>query len=194
MTEERIKEWARNTPFGWTREHTKTKENLIRTVAAEARKEQDREIERQRRHRKWALKKARKYMTNLRGWFGKQIRIVPISDERNHAEKAGAECERLRGEVRKGNLMLSAAEDRAEKAEAEVRAWKKIADQEQIWKQKANAELSACKERVRELEKVSQALIDDIHRRYPGEDLRCPYMKAIEKALQAQEQSEEMGG
>jgi len=39
MTEERIKELARKTPFGWTQEHTETKKQLIRTVAAEAREE-----------------------------------------------------------------------------------------------------------------------------------------------------------
>ena len=45
MTEERIKELARKTPFGWTQEHTETKKQLIRTVAAEARKEGIDEIE-----------------------------------------------------------------------------------------------------------------------------------------------------
>ena len=30
---------------------------------------------------------------------------------------------------------------------------------------------------------AAQALIDDVRRRYPGEELRCPFMLAIDKAL-----------
>ena len=30
---------------------------------------------------------------------------------------------------------------------------------------------------------AAQALIDYVHNKYPGEELRCPYMKALEAAL-----------
>jgi len=33
------------------------------------------------------------------------------------------------------------------------------------------------------LEKAARALLDDIHKRYPGEELRCPYMRELEAAL-----------
>jgi len=56
MIEERIKELARKTPFGWTQEHTETTKQLIRTVAAEAREEGIEEIKSKlREHAKWKL-------------------------------------------------------------------------------------------------------------------------------------------
>jgi len=33
------------------------------------------------------------------------------------------------------------------------------------------------------LRKAGQALIDDVRRRYPGEELKCPYMRALDAAL-----------
>lgn len=38
-------------------------------------------------------------------------------------------------------------------------------------------------ERLRGVEKAAQALLADVHRRYPGEVLRCPFMQALEDAL-----------
>jgi hypothetical protein len=32
------------------------------------------------------------------------------------------------------------------------------------------------------LEKAAQALLNDVHRRYPGEELRCQYMRELEAA------------
>ncbi len=34
-----------------------------------------------------------------------------------------------------------------------------------------------------ELLAASQALLDDVKRRHPGEELRCPYMRALEAAV-----------
>lgn len=33
------------------------------------------------------------------------------------------------------------------------------------------------------LERAAKALLDDIHKRYPGEELRCPFMRELEAAL-----------
>ena len=38
---------------------------------------------------------------------------------------------------------------------------------------------------LRVIQVASQALIDDVHKRYPGEDLRCQLMIAIDNALNA---------
>lgn len=38
-------------------------------------------------------------------------------------------------------------------------------------------------ERERALSVAAKALLDDVHRRYPGEELRCEYMRALEAAL-----------
>ena len=37
--------------------------------------------------------------------------------------------------------------------------------------------------RIEELEALAQALIDDVRARYPGEELRCPHMIALDEAL-----------
>ena len=38
-------------------------------------------------------------------------------------------------------------------------------------------------ERLRILETAARALLDDVRRRHPGEDLRCPLMRAVDEAL-----------
>ena len=42
---------------------------------------------------------------------------------------------------------------------------------------------SAEVERLRTIETAARALIDDVQRRHPGEDLRCPLMRAVDDAL-----------
>ncbi len=34
-----------------------------------------------------------------------------------------------------------------------------------------------------ELLAAAKALLDDVRRRYPGEELRCPYMRALDTAV-----------
>ena len=41
--------------------------------------------------------------------------------------------------------------------------------------------------RIEELEALAQALIDDVRARYPGEELRCPHMIALDEALKGTE-------
>jgi hypothetical protein len=42
---------------------------------------------------------------------------------------------------------------------------------------------AACDDRAASIEIAARALIDDVRRRYPGEDLRCPHMIALDKAV-----------
>lgn len=37
--------------------------------------------------------------------------------------------------------------------------------------------------RLLAVEKAARALLADVHHRYPGEPLRCPFMQALEDAL-----------
>ena len=37
--------------------------------------------------------------------------------------------------------------------------------------------------RIESLETAARNLIADVRRRYPGEELRCPYMRALDEAL-----------
>jgi hypothetical protein len=46
-----------------------------------------------------------------------------------------------------------------------------------------SAEVRALRARVAELELAAGALIDDVRSRYPGEDLRCPHMIALDTTL-----------
>lgn len=47
------------------------------------------------------------------------------------------------------------------------------------------ARATAAEAKVAALTEAGQALIDDVRRRYPGEELRCPYMIALDAALGA---------
>ena len=38
--------------------------------------------------------------------------------------------------------------------------------------------------RAVKIERAAQALIDDVKQRYPGEKLRCKYMRALDRALE----------
>jgi hypothetical protein len=40
-------------------------------------------------------------------------------------------------------------------------------------------------QRHRKLEQAAKALINDVRRRYPGEELRCPYMRDLDAACSA---------
>jgi hypothetical protein len=62
-----------------------------------------------------------------------------------------------------------------------------------FWSQKARDYIASCNKerdelsaRVKLLEETGSALIADIKRRHPGEELRCQYMRAIDAALQDQ--------
>lgn len=46
------------------------------------------------------------------------------------------------------------------------------------------ADLDAARAEVDRLRDAGQNLIDDVRRRYPGEELRCQYMRALDAALQ----------
>ena len=65
---------------------------------------------------------------------------------------------------------------------AKMEAEAKWAKAEQHIKEKMD-EIAALKARIKELEVAAQSLMDDVHRRYPGEQLRCQYMIALEQAL-----------
>jgi hypothetical protein len=47
-------------------------------------------------------------------------------------------------------------------------------------------EKEALQARVKVLEEAGSALIADVKRRHPGEELRCQYMRALDAALQEQ--------
>lgn len=38
-------------------------------------------------------------------------------------------------------------------------------------------------ERLREIERAASDLLADVKRRYPGEDLRCPYMQKLDALI-----------
>jgi len=47
-------------------------------------------------------------------------------------------------------------------------------------------EVESLKSQVRQLDAIrvaAKALLDDVHARYPGEELRCPHMRALEDAV-----------
>jgi len=51
----------------------------------------------------------------------------------------------------------------------------------------------SCKALCDELAKAGDALIADVRARYPGEELRCQYMRALDAALAAYRKEKEVG-
>ena len=39
-------------------------------------------------------------------------------------------------------------------------------------------------EKIRRIVQAARALIKDVRRRYPGEELKCPYMRELDAALE----------
>lgn len=73
---------------------------------------------------------------------------------------------------------------REERAKDEIADWLQKTWNELCWVRKNRAQ--AIREAVQEESKVrtaAQALIDDVKRRHPGEELRCEYMRALDEAL-----------
>jgi len=74
------------------------------------------------------------------------------------------------------NEVLRATIQRARRAEAQL----KSAVEQQ--KRAEDAFAASCSE-LFTVERLARALLADVHRRYPGEALRCPFMQALEDAL-----------
>ena len=55
------------------------------------------------------------------------------------------------------------------------------------------AECAKARAEIKRLREAASALLDDVHRRYPGEELRCPFMRGLDAAL-APEGKEGGGG
>jgi hypothetical protein len=77
-----------------------------------------------------------------------------------------------------GQMGLTHQEWTREETEARVR--------EALRLQPAGAPTRAALEaEVARLRTAARALLDDVRRRYPGEELRCPYMRALDEAISA---------
>lgn len=93
--------------------------------------------------------------------------------------RLSAENERLRSFETANRLnaaQVAAQRARVEELEAEV-SWHK-----ENSARRGEAEAVVLR-RVKELEEAGSALIADVRRRYPGEELRCQYMRALDALL-----------
>jgi arginyl-tRNA synthetase len=118
-------------------------------------------------------------------------------------EKLIVEVERLQGELELVIAPQSEREkmlrDRAEKAEAEANDERINAEEWYLKAQELGAELSACKERMMELEEVLAGLLDGLD---ANGDERCGLLQSewdkrvmvARQTLQAQEQTKEVEG
>jgi hypothetical protein len=92
-------------------------------------------------------------------------------------------------------IEITWAEFNAMQRAAGVREDKRIGDQEgkashnhrlRVARNEALARAEAAEAREAKLRQAAQALIDDVRRRYPGEELRCEYMRALDTAIQGE--------